>query len=204
MKPLYHLKNAFAYVDSHMEHLSVSGDDRKTLVVGALAGVTIEHGKSIVFLIENELFASALSLVRPVFESGVKMLWLNRCATSRQIDRYIEKDRIDKPKTMKEMVQAVEDVADAAGILKTIHDLAWKSMSSYAHARYMQVGKRDQEGSTIPRWDDLIEREVCQIVGIMCLLSFSEVLLNTAAADMDEQLTELARLLQPAIAPVQS
>ncbi len=203
MKPLDHLKNAYSYVDARIVNLSAR-ENKKSIVVGALADITHEHGKSIVFLIEKELFASALSLVRPVFESGVKMLWLNRCATDQQFAKYVEKDRIDNPKTMKELVQEVENVADSAGILKTIHDLAWKPMSSYAHARYMQVGKSSAKETVIPQWNDIVEREVCQISGIMCLLTYSEALLNANAIDVDEQLTELVKLLKPVIAPENS
>lgn len=203
MNAVDQLKTTLSYIDSKIIHLQ-PGTDQRSVVVGVLADVTIEHGKSMIVLIENRLFASALTLARPHFESGVKTLWLNRCATDQQIDRYAKKGRIDNISNMKDMVDTVETKADAGGVLKHIHDLAWKAMNSFLHVRNMQISQRFQSEDNTVHWNEGIEGELCQIIGVMILLAYTEILMISKAADLDKQVSRLTRLLEPVIVPVKN
>jgi hypothetical protein len=48
--------------------------------------VAVEHSQAILALVEEKLFASALALVRPLFESYLRGTWLLNAASEAQID----------------------------------------------------------------------------------------------------------------------
>ena len=50
--------------------------------------VSLEYQKAIVLLIENKLIGSAFSLVRLQFEAYIRGLWLIRCATEPEIEKF--------------------------------------------------------------------------------------------------------------------
>ena len=64
-------------------------DDKRLQLSLACQHLAIEHGQSIVVLFDDEIYGSALALLRPMFEALVRCVWLRYMAS---IYRYRRKN----------------------------------------------------------------------------------------------------------------
>ena len=67
--------------------LTIASDDRTRLGVGCLQ-ISATHHQSIVLLIEHNCHASAFALLRPLFESFIRGVWIIRKASEEELQRY--------------------------------------------------------------------------------------------------------------------
>ena len=199
MKDIDHIQNTLAFIDSEIVNLVGPGDYR-TRVFCALSDVAMEHGKSIYTLIRQELYSSAYALVRAMFESGVRSLWVSRCATEKELEVYIEKDTIKKL-NMREMTAIVDETYKMNGRLIKVHGDVWSEMNSFTHGGILQVRKRLNDGVVTPDWSEQSESHLCQLIALMLLVLYTEVLVVTKPLDQEQQeatLNELLRCVFPA------
>ncbi|WP_353681528.1 DUF5677 domain-containing protein [Alteromonas sp.] len=54
--------------------------------------VSLNHCDAIQLLAQKRNFASAYALLRPLFETTFRSMWLHRCATDEQLNKCIQKD----------------------------------------------------------------------------------------------------------------
>ena len=137
------------------------GTDTKTVVLVAYVAIALEHHKAIWILSKLGLNGSAFALLRAVFEAYWRALWINRVATSEQIEQA-SRDELRFPKMQKmrdEIKQAYfgtpdekeltpDDLAEAQrlrglgdkffGFLKKV----WPALNSYTHSGGLQIGRR--------------------------------------------------------------
>ncbi len=208
MKPINHIQNALAYIDIEIEQLEIQ-TTKRSAIFGTLSDVSIEHAKSIFTLIEGHLYASALCLVRPMYETGVRSLWINRCASDQQVETFSQEEKLEqlseKGKVEKlsvgNLVDAIEKVSPTCGALSHLHSEAWGFMNSYVHGGMLQVSKRLTGGNITPEWSDELEHEVCKVISVMLIVVFSEIL-ETAESENKERLVEsLEKHLEPVLVP---
>ena len=86
-------------------------------------------------LVEEKLFASALALVRPLFESYLRGTWLLNAAAEAQIDDA-GRDRFPGAGDM------VGDLEKVGLSLTHVKQQWWKTLCSYTHTGYQQIGAR--------------------------------------------------------------
>src|SRR5512145_1029604 len=108
------LRKILSNIDIELSGLSYTADGKNDFSV-ALLDVAIEHSKSIVVLIENSLYSSFYGLASPLIESLVRALWIQHCATDKQISYIREKDNF--PLLLTTMLESVEKVKDWPDIL---------------------------------------------------------------------------------------
>ena len=93
---------------------------RLQVVVGCLS-ITQEIQRSVVYLMSRGMHESASSLLRVVSESYIRGLWLNYCATEKELDRYVENKGIAR--SMEQMVEAVALKEPSEGSMRDRLDL---------------------------------------------------------------------------------
>lgn len=81
-------------ISKSLEGLTTSSDD-KLLFPGLFHSLVIEHHRSIIVLCERQLYSSAASLIRPVFESYVKGLWFAEFAEESDFEK-LRNDEFNK------------------------------------------------------------------------------------------------------------
>lgn len=114
---------------------------RDLLAQGTLA-TTLEHGISIVLLVEASQLASASVLLRAQFEALVRALWLHFAADDAWIENYFAKVQADpskdpgNPLSMDKMLQhlAAKAPRGIANRLQPLKDAAWGPLNSYVHS----------------------------------------------------------------------
>jgi hypothetical protein len=132
-----HAKATMVWVQAHLDKRQLPGlptIKRHQLASGALH-VAVEHSQAIVVLVQDKLFASALALVRPLFESYLRGTWLLNAASDVQIDDA-GRDRFPDAAHM------VDDLEKVGLSLTHVKKQLWKMLCSYTHTGYQQIGAR--------------------------------------------------------------
>ncbi|GAA7762384.1 MULTISPECIES: DUF6988 family protein [Cupriavidus] len=115
----------------------------KRFVVSFQAGLlSLDHARGALILIGNRLGTSALSLLRPQYESLVRGIWLLHAATDNWVDKLGEPLTVESARRANEGPMLAEmlkqlDASDAPAHLidqlKQFKDVSWKALSSYTH-----------------------------------------------------------------------
>jgi len=139
------------WLDKKIDGLEIKSDDRYRLAAGCL-DIALEHHKAITLLSANKLYGSAAALVRLIFESYVRGVWLFYCASKDELNQF-KSDELDK-----KFYQLISDVekheAFNVGTLSHVKEKSWAIMNSLTHSGFYQVVRRNKEGEISPNYTD--------------------------------------------------
>jgi len=115
-------------------------DGLRTVIVAGFIDLTIEHHEAMLLLIRHAKIGSAFALARSIFESMYRGMWINFCASEKEIERFEKKDEIDP--TLAQMAGAIDTAYRADGFFKDLKKRAWPMLNSYTHSGMLQLGRR--------------------------------------------------------------
>ena len=160
-------------IDASLNGAEISSDDRHRLAAACL-DAALEHQKAIVVLIDRNYFGSAFALVRAQFETYARGLWLERCATEKEVKLFKE-DKVEK--SFKAIIDEVEKCEGYdVGVLSSVRVKSWDAMNSYTHGGYLQavrrIGPEYIEGNyTLPEIEEAIN--FANSIGMLAALEIS-------------------------------
>jgi len=189
---LSNTRNLLATVDKEIEGIELDSSDRNILS-GSLFDVALDHAKAIVTLLENNIYASAYALARPLFESFVRAAWIQHCASDSEITLIIKKDEFRL--SFGKMLDAVENEREWPNTLTELKKSVWNSMHSYTHGGLQLVSRRIKNGSIE---HDVNRQEIAgllQIVALISFLSFNEAVVMSKGGEKDKVLNDLYQAL---------
>jgi hypothetical protein len=166
MNILANTRNLLAIIDKEVDGIEFEANDRNRLS-GALFDVALDHAKGIVVLLENNIYASAYALGRPLFECFVRAAWIQHCARDDDIAQVITKDEFKL--NFGEMLNAIEKKQEWPKTLTELKKNVWKSMHSYTHGGLQLVSRRFKDGFVE---HDVDEKEIDSLLRIVALISF--------------------------------
>ena len=162
-------------------------------VAGACFAIALEHQQAIVILLEHRppLNSSAFALVRPVFESYVRGLWLSHCARDDQVESF---SKGAKPPDTASLVAAVEKAGDFDGKqLSGIYGKHWSSFSSYTHTGALQVQRWSSSEAIEPNFSAEEVAEVLEFTSALALLSAVSVAALANNEVLAQELLEISQ-----------
>jgi len=166
------------WTDKKIGGLEFNTDGRKEIVAGCLH-VALEHQKAIILLIAQKYYGSAFSLVRVLFETYVRSLWLNYCANNQEIVKF-KKNKLDKK--FYELINDVEKIDGyKGGTLTKAKNAGWKIMNSFTHSGYIQIERRFGPSSIEPNYEATEIDEIIDFTnatGLLCCLEISFLVEN--------------------------
>ena len=166
------------WTDKKIGGSEFKADGRKEIVAGCLH-VALEHQKAIILLIARKYYGSAFSLVRVLFETYVRSLWLNYCANDQEIEKF-KKNKLDKK--FYELINDVEKIKGyKGGTLTKAKNAGWKAMNSFTHSGYTQIERRFGQSSIEPNYETAEIDEVIDFTnaaGLLCCLEISFLVEN--------------------------
>lgn len=182
------------WMDSRLDGLSIPSDDRCRLSAGCFH-VALEHQKSIVLLVANLLHGSAFALVRLIFEAYVRGLWLYRCASKDEVDKFQnEKGGIDK--TFATLITEIEQVKGYEyGMLSDVKKTSWKAMNDYTHSGIRQISRRITEDSIEPTYAVSEIRDCITSTAAFGLMAALEISLMAKADTLALELLEKTKTI---------
>lgn len=122
---------------------TISGDKCTILSVACLR-LAYQHQRSIVLLIEHRLIGSAFALLRVLFETHVRAVWLLNCSSTADIDEFEKCGEIRRGGKKLEFGSLIEEIEklvpyDSGHLTKQKRHL-YKLMNDYTHTGMHQIG----------------------------------------------------------------
>ncbi|HXG69774.1 MAG TPA: hypothetical protein VNJ04_04080 [Gemmatimonadaceae bacterium] len=121
----------------HGQKIPKMPTSKRMQLAGGCWHVTIEHSMAIVVLVDQSLHGSALALVRPLFESYIRGMWLMHAATDAEVDAA---GRDEFPRDINKLTRALR--AAGASHFTALKEQWWKRLCSLTHTGYQQIGAR--------------------------------------------------------------
>ena len=129
----------------------LTGIGPRTQPLAGYAAIALEHQEAMLILLRHDLVGSAMTFVRPIFESTVRAGWVMGCATDVEVDEIRRDDSFHFP-TMKKMAAAVDAKFDLADIFTNYVQDNWGQLNSYAHPGLRQLTARFTKGEVSPEY----------------------------------------------------
>jgi hypothetical protein len=152
--------------------------------------IIIEHHESVFLLIERRLCGSAFTLLRSIFDSLYRALWVNACASSEQIENICENDKFEFPRAT--MVSEIDEKYATDGFFSFLKKHSWSSMCSYTHSGLLQISRRFTGKDILPNYSEVEIEEVLNHANIALLLAtrlfFGVMNKQAEARDVDDML----------------
>lgn len=168
------------WINDRLHELPFPALDRNR-IAGACFTVALDMHHGIVILLRERLNGAAFALVRNVFEAYFRGVWCLHCATERELELFIERDRIPRLSTMLKAIEAVPEFS--AGTLTRAKASGWNAMCSYAHTGALQIQRWNTEGAIESRHSPEEIEEVLRSTNAVALLAGLGVV--TIADNMD-------------------
>ena len=119
--------------------LPILPGDRDRISV-SLLHLSLEHCNGIIPLIEQNIFGSALALMRPQFEAYVNGVWIKHCANDKQIESF----KNGSTPIFQERINAIEKLEGYdQKTLSAIKEENWKIFCDFTHGGFRQVMTRN-------------------------------------------------------------
>jgi len=173
--------------------------DTKSLLLAAYVDIALEHHEAIWLLTERKLNGSALAMVRPVFDTMYRALWINRVATDQQIERAIDdKVGFDIDKILDQIKEGyfsgrpADEVELFSNILQVLRE-AWGPMCSFAHSGALPIRRRFTGNELKPNYDDAAVVEALNLVTLALLLLLHMFFVSMNCQKEDEETQRLVR-----------
>ncbi len=145
-------------------------DTTKNRLLSFYFDIILEHHESIHLLINNDLYGSAFTLVRPFHETVFRLHWVNRCASEEQV-KSISKAEAFRFPMMRKMIEDIDAAYGTDNFFKEILNNSWSAMNSYTHTGLLQLSRRWKNNGIEPNYDEVETREVINSTNIWILLS---------------------------------
>ncbi len=142
-----------------------TNDRSRTRAAAAAFGITQDHHHAIVVLLKNTFYSSSVALLRSVYESYLRGLWLKRCATDVEVQHFMEGNDPPKNPILVAAIEALPEFGE--GTLSLIRRNAWSAMCDFAHTGGLHLQRWQSQYGIEPNFD-AAELEEC--------LNYSELL----------------------------
>jgi hypothetical protein len=139
MTPTEAVDRGFALVNwlaAELNGLPVEASRRNELAAACLS-IAQDHHAAVIVLLERELYASAVALVRSQYEAYVLGLWLHHCATEQQVRRFARGMKLPPISSQLSEIESLD--AYREGQLSNIKAESWSAMCSFTHTGALQV-----------------------------------------------------------------
>jgi len=182
------------WMDSKINDLEFCANDRNR-IAAACFDLAHEHHRSIILLIANSLSGSAFSLVRLLFESYIRGLWLLKVATDQEIEDYKNENF---RKSFSSLIDDVERLDGYnTGVLKRAKEAGWASMNSYTHGGFLHLVRRNTPDYIEPNYSDAEKIEVINFANSFSLLAALGIADIANNVDLAGELYERINNLNP-------
>jgi hypothetical protein len=177
-------------------------DDLRTVVVAGFIDQMIEHHGALLLLIRSGKVGSAFALVRSVFESMYRGLWINFCATDAEIQKFEKDDNITP--TLADMAKAIDDKYRANGFFADLKKRGWYALNSYTHTGMLQLGRRFTGHNLEPAYSEVEIFEVTTTATTCVLILVSRFFAVQNHADECKETERRVESYGPALARTQA
>lgn len=165
------------FIEMEIDKARVTTHESGVKAAATLFTVTIDHAQGIRFLLEKGAYPSASALIRVLFESYIRAMWLWRCTDNYQVETFINEDKVVSKKGkniyFKDLVKEVEKAHNFPEYLSKIQEDVWNGLNSLTHGGAIQL-HRNFDGKTIKHcYDDELIDEIIEFTTMITCMAFA-------------------------------
>jgi hypothetical protein len=158
------------WISQNIDGLPMVPERRSRLAAGCLH-LAFDHHDAIILLIEHEIYGSAFALLRLIFESCIRGLWLHHCASEADLDQF-EKDKLERSFGL--FISDLEKLDDySAGVLSQTKKDHWKQLCSFTHSGFQHVQRRNTQNCIEANYS---ETELVDALNFACAIAIMSTL----------------------------
>lgn len=177
MKQLSNYVDVLNFIEMEIDGVRITTSESRVKVAATLLNITIDHAQGIRFLLEKGAFPSASALMRCLFETYIRAMWVWKCANEKQVLKFINDDKIidEKNNTIyfRELVEAVEVGSGFPIYLSEIQKKVWAGLNSLTHGGSILL-HRSFDGKTIRhRYDNELVKEIIEFSTMFVCMAFA-------------------------------
>ena len=161
----------------------------KRRVSVALFHLSLEHQSAIHLLVDNKTWGSAIALIRPQFESYVRGLWYEHCATEDQITAFLDGNEPPRIRTLTNDIEKQDTFS--GGYLSKVIDGLWRKFCDYTHGGTIQVKSRNKSDEIAYNYNP---DHICGILQASAAIAYSAALEIAKIVDDPEMAINLMEL----------
>jgi len=159
-------------IEEDLGKIKFKTDQTRLKVAGTLFAVAIDHAQGIKFCLQNSAYPSAAALMRVLFETYIRGMWIEKCTTDKQVNKFVNHDKIvskdNKSLTFKEMVLEVEKDHELPVYFSVIQKHTWSGLNSLTHSGRIQL-HNNFDGKTIKHCYD--KEHIIEVIDFSTMLA---------------------------------
>lgn len=187
-------------IESHIVRMKIETNEVSVKSAATLFAVAIDHVQGVKFCLSNSAYPSAFALLRVLFETYIRAMWLEKCANSEQLEKYINEDKLISKSNGKlnfgDMVLEVEAAHELPVYFSEIKNHTWSGLNSFTHSGAIQL-HRNFGGSSIQHCyenDHINEAiEFSTMIACMSFAALCDLATNTNGEVESEKLMEFVQ-----------
>tara|TARA_R110001606_G_scaffold346892_3_gene495932 strand:+ start:38815 stop:39453 length:639 start_codon:yes stop_codon:yes gene_type:complete len=191
-------------IESGIVKMKIKTDKVAVKAAATLFAITIDHAQGIKFCLSNSAFPSAFSLLRVLFETYIRGMWLEKCANEEQLNKYINEDKLvskeNKPLKFGDMVLEVEKSHLMEAYFSEIKNRTWSYLNSLTHSGSIQLHNNFSGSSIKHCYDDEHINEAIEFSTMLACVSFARLCDLATNIDGDQESEKLIEFVQSWIA----
>ena len=125
------------FIEEEIKQLRIITSSKRVKVAATLLTITIDHAQGIKVLLEKNAYPSAGALMRVLFETYIRAMWVWKCADDKQVETFLKKDKIKskngKQIDFKSLVKDVEKGHGFPEYFSEIQKNTWNGLNSLTH-----------------------------------------------------------------------
>ncbi len=187
-------------IESYIVTMKIETREVSVKSAATLFAVALDHAQGIKFCLSNSAYPSAFALLRVLFETYIRAMWLEKCADSEQLEKYINEDKLVSKTNGKlvfgDMVLEVEAAHDLPVYFCEIKNHAWSGLNSITHSGAIQLHRNFSGGSIQHCFggDQINEAiEFSTMIACMSFAALCDLATNTNGEVESEKLMEFVQ-----------
>ena len=168
-------------------------ENLRNRMAGACFAIALEHHQAVTVLVAQKqpLYSAAFALVRPIYESYVRGMWLLHCAEDKQVELFSKDGELPR---MASLARAVEIAGNLdRKQLSGIYAGNWSAFCSFTHSGGLHAQRWNTAEAIEPNFSDAEVCEVLQHTSAMALLAAIGVAALGSNEPLAQELLESAR-----------
>jgi hypothetical protein len=167
----------------------------RTRAAGGCFAIAQDHHHGINILLGAGRLASALALVRSIYEAYVRGAWLDACASEQHVEQFLAGG---EPPALRNMLSELEQTERfQGGVLSAFKSLYWDQLCDFTHAGGLHVQRWNSDAGIEPNYDP---EDIRQAIVFAQYLSGLSAIATVRLAGREDLVDELSARLQALLA----
>lgn len=164
-------------IEDAIAKMRINTKEVSTKVAATLFAVALDHAHGIKFCLSNSAYPSAFALLRVLFETYIRAMWIAKCANEEQLKKYLDEDKLVSKTNGKlmfgDMVLEVETAHELPEYFSKIKDHVWSGLNSFTHSGALQLQSNFSGSSIRHRYEKEQINEAIAFSTMIACMSFA-------------------------------